>query len=41
MNSISSTGGKPIGMAGNVENLIEATKLNVEVKDSYSNIEVI
>ena len=41
VNSISSTGGKPIGMAGNVENLIEATKLNVEVKDSDSNIEKI
>ena len=41
VNSISSTGGKPIGIAGNVENLIEATKLNVEVKDSDSNIEKI
>ena len=41
VNSISSTGGKPIGMAGNIENLIEATKLNVEVKDSDSNIEKI
>ena len=41
VNSISSTGGKPIGMAGNAENLIEATKLNVEVKDSDSNIEKI
>ncbi len=41
VNSISATGGKPIGMAGNIENLIEATKLNVEVKDSDSNIEKI
>ena len=41
VNSISSTGGKPIGMAGNIENLIEATKFNVEVKDSDSNIEKI
>ena len=41
VNSISSTGGKPIGMAGNVENLIQATKLTVEVKDSDSNIEKI
>ena len=41
VNSISSTGGKPIGMSGNIENLIEATKLNVEVKDSDSNIEKI
>ncbi len=41
VNAISSTGGKPIGMAGNIENLIEATKLNVEIKDSDSNIEKI
>ena len=39
VNSISSTGGKPIGIAGNTKNLIEATKLNIEVKDSDSNIE--
>ena len=39
VNSISSTGGKPIGIAGNTDNLIEATKLNIEVKDSDSNIE--
>ena len=41
VNSISSTGGKPIGISGNVENLIEATKLNIEIKDSDSNIEKI
>ncbi len=41
VNSISSTGGKPIGISGNKENLIEATKLNIEIKDSDSNIEKI
>ena len=41
VNSISSTGGKAIGIAGNVNDLIGATKLNVEVKDSDSNIEKI
>ncbi len=41
VNSISSTGGKAIGISGNVDNLISATKLNVEVKDNDSNIEKI
>jgi len=41
VNSISSTGGKAIGVSGNVNDLISATKLNVEVKDSDSNIEKI
>ncbi len=41
VNSISSTGGKAVGISGNVDNLISATKLNVELKDSDSNIEKI
>ncbi len=41
VNSISSTGGKAIGLSGNINNLISATKLNVELKDSDSNIEKI
>jgi len=36
--SISSSGGKAIGVSGN-DNLVTATKLNVEIKDSDSNIE--
>jgi len=39
--SISSSGGKAIGISGNVDKLIEASKLKVEVKDSDSNIEKI
>jgi len=38
--SISASGGKAIGVSGN-DNLITATKLNVEIKDSDSNIEKI
>ena len=41
VNSISSTGGKAIGIPGNVNNLISASKLNVEIKDNDSNIEKI
>ena len=41
VSSISSTGGKAIGMSGNINNLITATKLNVEIKESDSNIEKI
>ena len=37
--SISSSGGKAIGISGNINNLITATKLHVETKDSDSNIE--
>ena len=39
--SISSSGGKAIGISGNINNLIEATKLKLEVNDSDSNIEKI
>ena len=41
VNSISSIGGKAIGISGNLNNLITATKLTVEIKDSDSNIEKI
>ena len=41
VNSISSTGGKAVGMSGITDNLISATKLNIEVKDNDSNIEKI
>ncbi len=41
VNSISATGGKAVGLSGNINNLISATKLNVELKDSDSNIEKI
>ena len=41
VNSICSTGGKAVGIAGNINNLINATKLGFEVKDSDSNIEKI
>ena len=41
VSSISSTGGKAIGMSGNTNNLITAKKLNVEIKESDSNIEKI
>jgi len=39
--SINQSGGRAIGLAGNKNNLIEASKLKVEVKDSDSNIEKI
>ncbi len=39
--SINQSGGKAIGLAGNKNNLIEASKLKVEIKDSDSNIEKI
>ena len=39
VSSISSTGGRAIGMSGNINNLITAKKLNVKIKDSDSNIE--
>ena len=41
VNSISATGSKAVGISGNINNLITATKLNIEVKDSDSNIEKI
>ena len=37
--AISDSGGKAIGLSGNKNNLLTATKLKVEVKDSDSNIE--
>ena len=37
--AISDSGGKAIGLSGNKNNLLSATKLNVEVKNSDSNIE--
>ena len=37
--AISDSGGKAIGLTGNKNNLLNATKLKVEVKDSDSNIE--
>ncbi len=39
--SISDSGGKAIGLSGNKNNLLSATKLKLEVKDSDSNIEKI
>ena len=39
--SINQSGGKAIGLAGNKNNLIEASKLKVQIKDSDSNIEKI
>ncbi len=41
VNSISSTGGKAIGISGNFNNLISASKLSIEVKKGDSNIEKI
>ena len=41
VNSISYTGGKAVGIAGNINNLISATKLNLEIKESDSNVEKI
>jgi len=37
--AISESGGKAVGLAGNKNNLLNATKLKLEVKDSDSNIE--
>jgi len=37
--AISESGGKAVGLAGNKNNLLSATKLKLEVKDSDSNIE--
>jgi len=39
--SISDSGGKAIGLSGNKNNLLSATKLKLEVKDTDSNIEKI
>ena len=39
VNAISDSGGKAIGLCGNKNNLLSATKLKAEVKDSDSNIE--
>lgn len=39
--SISSAGVKAVGISGNINNLIEATKLKIELKDNDSNIEKI
>ena len=39
--AISDSGGKAIGLSGNKNNLLSATKLKVEFKDSDSNIEKI
>ncbi len=41
VNAISESGGKAIGLSGNKNNLLCASKLKVEVKDSDSNIEKI
>ena len=41
VNSISSTGGKAIGISGNVDNLISAKKLSIGIKEGDSNIEKI
>ena len=39
VNSINETGGKAIGLAGNRDNLIKASKLKVSVRETDSNIE--
>ena len=39
VNSINETGGKAIGLAGNKNNLIKASKLKVSVRETDSNIE--
>ena len=41
VNSINETGGKAIGLAGNRDNLIKASKLKVSVRETDSNIEKI
>ncbi len=41
VDDINATGGKAVGLAGNKNNLIEAKKLNMDFKDSDSNIEKI
>ena len=37
--AISESGGKAVGLAGNLNNLLSATKLKLEIKESDSNIE--
>tara|TARA_B100001173_G_scaffold307297_1_gene315589 strand:+ start:147 stop:1058 length:912 start_codon:yes stop_codon:yes gene_type:complete len=39
VNAINDSGGKAIGLTGNKNNLLSATKLKLEIKDSDSNIE--
>mgnify|MGYP006114703621 CR=1 FL=1 len=39
VNAINDSGGKAIGLSGNQHNLLSASKLKVEIKDSDSNIE--
>ena len=41
VNDINATGGKAIGLSGHLNNIIEAEKLKIAVKDSDSNIEKI
>ncbi len=41
VNSISSTGGKAIGISGNIDNLIGAKKIDIKIKESDSNLEKI
>ena len=41
VNDISETGGKAVGLSGHLNNIIEAEKLEIAVKDSDSNIEKI
>ena len=41
VNSINETGGKAIGLAGNKDSLIKASKLKVSVRETDSNIEKI
>ena len=41
VDDINATGGKAIGLSGNKNNLIQAKKLSIEIKDSDSNIEKI
>lgn len=41
VNDISATGGKAVGLSGHLNNIIEAEKLGITVKDSDSNIEKI
>ena len=41
VNDINISGGRAEGFSGNIDNLIEATKINVSIKESDSNIEKI
>jgi len=41
VDSINKTGGKAIGLSGNINKLIEATKLQIKINESDSNIEKI